>query len=215
MRWLAIFVVFAASGSAQERDFLTADEIDQVREIQEPNARLKLYVVFARQRLALLQQYLSKEKAGRSALIHDTLEDYTHIIEAIDTVADDALVRKVSLELGMKEVATAEAEMLATLEKVEDSAPKDLSRFEFVLKNAIDTTSDSKELSEEDLRTRTTDLQAQEKKEKQDKQALLGDKEKKEKEKEKKTADASTDDGKPKPKPPTLYRPGEKPPDQN
>ena len=215
MRWLAIFVVFAASGSAQERDFLTADEIDQVREIQEPNARLKLYVVFARQRLALLQQYLSKEKAGRSALIHDTLEDYTHIIEAIDTVADDALVRKVSLELGMKEVATAEAEMLATLEKVEDSAPKDLSRFEFVLKNAIDTTSDSKELSEEDLHTRTTDLQAQEKKEKQDKQALLGDKEKKEKEKEKKTADASTDDGKPKPKPPTLYRPGEKPPDQN
>jgi hypothetical protein len=214
MRWFAIAVVFAASGFAQERDFLTADEIDQIREIQEPNARLKLYVVFARQRLALLQQFLSKEKPGRSALIHDALEDYTHIIEAIDTVADDALVRKVNLELGMKEVATAEAEMLATLEKVEDSAPKDLSRFEFVLKNAIDTTSDSKELSEEDLHKRTNDLEAQEKKEKQDKEALLGDKEKKEKAKEKKTADASTDDGKPKQKPPTLYRPGEKPPDQ-
>jgi hypothetical protein len=215
MRWFAIVVVFAASGFAQERDFLTADEIDQIREIQEPNARLKLYVVFARQRLAVLQQFLSKEKPGRSALIHDALEDYTHIIEAIDTVADDALVRKVNLELGMKEVAAAEAEMLATLEKVEDSAPKDLSRFEFVLKNAIDTTSDSKELSEEDLHKRTNDLAAQEKKEKQDKEALLGDKEKKEKAKEKKTADASTDDGKPKPKPPTLYRPGEKPPDPN
>jgi hypothetical protein len=214
MRWLAIVVIFAASGFAQERDFLTADEIDQLREIQEPNARLKLYVVFARQRLALLQQFLSKEKPGRSALIHDTLEDYTHIIEAIDTVADDALVRKVSLDIGMKEVATAETEMLATLQKVEETAPKDLSRFEFVLKNAIDTTSDSKELSEEDLHTRTNDLEAQEKKEKQDRQALLGDKEKKEKEKEKKAAD-STPDGKPKPKPPTLYKPGEKPPDQN
>jgi hypothetical protein len=215
MRWFVIVFVFAASGFAQERDFLTADEIDQIREIQEPNARLKLYVVFARQRLALLQQFLSKEKPGRSALIHDTLEDYTHIIEAIDTVADDALIHKANLELGMKEVVTAEAEMLATLEKVEDTAPKDLARFEFVLKNAIDTTSDSKELSEEDLHTRSTDLQAQQKKEKQDKDALLGDKEKKEKEKEKKTADASTDDGKPKPKPPTLYKPGEKPPDQN
>jgi hypothetical protein len=205
--------MFAASGFAQERDFLTADEIDQLREIQEPNARLKLYVVFARQRLALLQQFLSKEKPGRSALIHDTLEDYTHIIEAIDTVADDALVRKVALDIGMKEVATAETEMLATLQKVEEAAPKDLSRFEFVLKNAIDTTSDSKELSEEDLHTRTSDLEAQEKKEKQDRQALLGDKEKKEKEKEKKAAE-STADGKPKPKPPTLYKPGEKPPDQ-
>jgi hypothetical protein len=143
MRWFAIVVMFAASGFAQERDFLTADEIDQIREIQEPNARLKLYVLFARQRLALLQQFLSKEKPGRSALIHDTLEDYTHIIEAIDTVADDALIHKANLELGMKDVVAAEAEMVATLQKVEDSAPKDLSRFQFVLKNAIETTTDS------------------------------------------------------------------------
>jgi hypothetical protein len=209
MRYLAILLVFAACGCAQERDFLTADEVDQIREAQEPNARLKLYILFARQRLALLQQFLSKEKPGRSALIHDTLEDYTHIIEAIDTVADDALIRKATLDVEMKEVATAETEMLATLHKIEDSAPKDLARYEFVLKSAIDTTSDSKELSEEDLHARTTGLEAQEKKEKQDKEALLGDKEKK----EKKTAADKGDDGKPKRKPPTLYKPGEKPPD--
>ena len=140
MRWFAIVVMFAAGGFAQERDFLTADEIDQIREIQEPNARLKLYTVFARERLALLQQFLDKEKPGRSALIHDTLEDYTHIIEAIDTVADDALLHKADLELGMKDVVAAEAEMLAALKKVEESAPKDLSRYQFVLKNAIETT---------------------------------------------------------------------------
>ena len=109
MRYLAISLIFAACGFAQERDFLTADEVDQVREAQEPNLRLKLYVLFARQRIAVLQQYLSKEKPGRSALIHDTIEDYTHIIEAIDTVADDALVRKLPLDIGMKEVAAAEA----------------------------------------------------------------------------------------------------------
>ena len=60
MRYLAMVLVFAACGWAQERDFLTADEVDQVREAQEPNARLKLYVLFARTRLALLQQFLSK-----------------------------------------------------------------------------------------------------------------------------------------------------------
>jgi hypothetical protein len=212
MRYLAILLVCTACGFAQERDFLTADEVDQIREIQEPNARLKLYVVFARQRLALLQQFLSTEKPGRSALIHDTLEQYTHIIEAIDTVADDALVRKTPLDIGMKEVATAEAEMLTTLHKVEDAAPKDLARFEFALKNAIDTTSDSKELSEEDLHTRSSEVAAQEKKDKQDRKALASDEDKKAKKSpEDKPGVIKAGDR----KPPTLYKPGEKPPDQN
>src|SRR6266481_4665323 len=111
---LVIFVFggFCAASLAQERDFLTADEADQIREAQDPNERMKLYIHFARQRLDLLQQMVSKEKAGRSALIHDTLEDYTKIIEAIDTVADDALKRKQNIAIGMAEVAAAEKEMV-------------------------------------------------------------------------------------------------------
>ena len=212
MRYLALFLICAACGFTQTHDFLTADEIDQVREAQEPNARLKLYVLFARQRLALLEQFLSKEKPGRAALIHDTIEEYTHIIEAIDTVADDALVRKLPLDIGMKEVAAAEGEMLAILQKIEDGAPKDLARFEFALKNAIDTTSDSKELSEEDLHTRATEVAAQDKKDKQDRKALATDEDKKAKKTpEDKPGVIKAGDQ----KAPTLYKPGEKPPDQN
>ena len=210
MKYCAAILILACSAFAQQRDYLTADEIDQVREAQEPNLRLKLYVHFAKQRIAEIQQLLAKEKVGRSALIHDALEDYTHIIEAIDTVSDDALRRKVALDEGMKAVADAEKEMLATLNKIEESNAKDLSRFEFALKAAIDTTSDSEELSQEDVKTRTTELATQDLKEKEAKQAALGTKEKE----EKKIAEKAADDGKPKRKAPSLYKPGEKPPDK-
>jgi hypothetical protein len=211
MRYFAAILALTFCAFGQQRDYLTADEIDQVREAQEPNLRLKLYIHFAKQRIAQVQQLLSKEKAGRSALIHDALEDYTHIIEAIDTVSDDALRRKVALDEGMKAVADAEKEMLATLNKIEESEAKDLPRFEFALKAAIDTTSDSEELSQEDLKTRASELATKDVKEKEEKQAALGTKEKE----EKKTAEnADTKDGKPKRKAPSLYKPGEKPPDK-
>src|SRR5580693_8656702 len=201
---ILVALLLAAGAFAQEKDFLTADEIDQIREVQEPNGRLILYVQFARQRMSLLNQLLSKEKPGRSALIHDTLEQYTQIIEAIDTVADDGLKRKVKLNEGMTLVAAAEKDMLETLQKIEDSEPKDLGRFEFALKTAIDTTSDSKELSEEDLNARANAVAEKDKKEKEEKNAMLGTKEQEAKKADEQKATET------KRKAPSLYKPGEK-----
>ena len=191
---------------AAQRDFLTADEIDQVRIAQEPNMRLKLYVHFARQRLDLLQQMFASQKPGRSALIHDTLDEYTQIIEAIDTVTDDALKRKVAVDEGVAAVAKAEKEMLPVLQKFEESQPKDLSRYSLVLKQAIETTSDSLELAQEDLKTRSTDVDAKAKREKEEIEAVMQPKDLEEKKADEKKAADAEKKGR---KPPTLLRKGE------
>ena len=153
---LAVSTLLVAQGT---RDFLTADEIDQIRlTAPDPNARLALYSSFARLRLDMIKQSVVKEKPGRSAFIHQTLDDYTKIIEAIDTVADDALKRGTVLTEGMKTVIETERRMVVELKAIEESEPSDLSRYEFALKTAIDTTQDSLELSEQDLVERKKDV---------------------------------------------------------
>src|SRR5882757_1219675 len=118
---------------AQDRDFLTPNEVEQVREAQDPNERLLLYVHFAQTRMDLIQQYLAKEKPGRSIFIHDNLEDYSQIIEAIDSVADDALRRNKPIDKGMLLVLDAEKDFLDKLTKIQDADPRDLDRYKFVL----------------------------------------------------------------------------------
>src|SRR5688572_1752678 len=192
LRTLLSLFICVSCCVAQDRDFLTADEADQVRLAQEPNLRLNLYLHFAKQRLDLIQQAVAQEKAGRSKLIHDLLEDYTNIIEAIDTVSDDALKRKLDVVEGVQAVGAAEKEMLAALEKIQESSPKDIGRYQFVLDQAIETTRDSSELAAADLKGRTVTIETKAKKDREELEALMNPEEVKAKrEAEKKEAQAA------------------------
>jgi len=193
----------------QDRDFLTPDEVEQIRDAQEPNLRLMLYVRFAKMRMDIIQNYLAKEKPGRSIFIHNTLEDYSHIIEAIDTVSDDALRRHKDIDKGLLEVLNAEKEFLDKLNKIEDASPKDIDRYKFVLTEAIDTTNDSREANMEDSKQRAGELAKTDQKEKKEREAMMPSKEVKSRKKDAEEQDP----GEQKKKVPSLYRPGEKPQD--
>lgn len=187
------------------RDFLTDHEADQIREAQEPNERLKRYLDFARLRLELVKQTLAVEKPGRSKLIHSNLEDYARIIEAIDTVIDDALARKLDLEKGVGLVAERGKEFLATLEQFAAKPAKDRYLFEFVLKDALEVTQDSLDESQKDLRARVQRVLEEDARDKKKLESAMTPADLKERKAEEKKAEEKQR------KAPTLRRKGETP----
>jgi hypothetical protein len=210
---ILLLLIGAPVLSFAQRDFLTTNEVDQVRDTQEPNARLKLYVLFARQRMDQFQQLLKKDKKGRSLEARQLLEDYASIIDELDNVSDDALKRHVEIKEGLDAVAAAEKRFLSQLQKLEENQPADIGLYDTAFKEAIAATSDALDLSQGDTRSRATELAEKEAKEKKESKTILAQEDGKGNPDQVATnADGTPADTKPKRKPPTLMRPGETPP---
>lgn len=218
MRYLLMLMVMVlGTPLLAQKDFLNSDEADQLREVQEPDLRLQLYLRFAQQRIDQLDQLMAKPKTGRSGMIHDLLEQYAKIIEEIDTYIDNAIKRQKPITT-MEQVAKTEREMLAQLEKFGEMNAPDKSRFQFALEQAIDTTRDSAEMSELDLKTRTRDVETREVELRKEREALNTPEGKEEAKKAAAKIEAEKTGVPAGKKKPTLYRkdekPGEKPPEK-
>ncbi|MCX6590599.1 MAG: hypothetical protein NTZ56_03655 [Acidobacteria bacterium] len=220
---LLMMALAAITVSGQQKDFLTSDEADQIRLAQEPNTRLRVYLHFAQQRVDLIEQALKKEKAGRAGLIHEYLEEYTKIVEAIDIVADDATKRKVVIDEGIAIVLKEEKAMLAKLRAIADAPPKDIGRYQFALTQALETTEDSLDMAKQDVEARRTTVAEAEQRRKAERESLTKAAEGAEgkavaktdaDKSEQRATDASSPNAEQKAtgrKPPTLRRKGETP----
>jgi hypothetical protein len=208
--FLAGLILAGGFPALAQKDFLTSDEVEKIREAQDPNERLKVYTLLARQRLDQLQRLLEKEKKGRSLTARELLEDYSQIIDAMDTVSDDALKRGVDISLGAAAMGEAEKRFVAQLQKIKDRAPADLDLYDVALKEALASTTDSLDLAKEDSGIRAAKLSSEDKKAKDEAEQTLAAEDARGKPVEEAKSDsARTDEAKPKRKPPTLMRKGE------
>lgn len=214
---LPLAILLVALPAFADHDFLTSSETDQVREVQEPVARIKLYLTFASQRLDQIRSMLTKNRAGRSGEIRQLLEDYTSIVDAIGDVSDDALARKIDITTAPAIITEGEKKFLDQLNKMQASSPSDLEMYSFELKDAIEATSDAIDTAGEDLNARGKEVNARvDAQRKQVEQVNAAERkaglDPAAGSEEEKAADEVTQ---PMRKAPTLYRPGEKPEDSD
>lgn len=139
-----ILSVVALPASAQHHhDPLNSMEIDQLRDAaQEPAARVKLYITFARTRLDAVQQVSSDPKiANPGQETHDRLQDFLYVYDEFDDNIDVFADRKADLRKVLKLVIEADAEFQSKLRALRDSAtvkPETAQKYSFLLTNALD-----------------------------------------------------------------------------
>jgi len=150
-------LVLAISGLAQrQRDPLTQQEIDQLRDsAQDPDTRLKLYVVFARARLDTLEKMRADPKTKeRAQKTHDDLEDFTAVYDELNENVDTFIDRENDVRKPLKAIIEADTEFQAKLRALKSDAqttPEELKEYDFVLTTAIETVDSSAEDHRKDM----------------------------------------------------------------
>ena len=205
---LGLTLPAAAQEYLGQKDFLTQHEINEIRLAQEPNERIQAYLHFASLRIELVRQLLAKEEAGRGAKVHDNLDEFGRILEAIDVVIDDALLRDVDVEETLPILIENEQEFLAALKTIKEEDREDLWRYEFVLEDAIEIASDSLELAGANIDDRKRDILEHDQAEKAAREKTMSDARRKEVKSDKREQQGEQETFES--KRPSLLKPGEK-----
>jgi len=148
---LAPLIVSAASplsAQQQRRDPLNPLEINQLRDAMlDPEERLKLFVMFSRDRITKLEQMRADPKATeRGQQTHDMLEDFLAVYDELDDNVDMYFARKDDIRKPLRVIIEADTEFQAKLRAIKtspNSNAAEISQYEFMLTNALDTVDSS------------------------------------------------------------------------
>ena len=149
---LAIFACAAASAAsaavahAQEKpDFLSPDEADKVREAQDPNQRVKLFLDFAGDRLKKLQYelQLKSPQMHKNQIMNGLLSAYAGCIDEAADRIDEGRETDPNMRPSIKDMQKRGKEYLEALQKIEGAGGPELIRFKDSLDDAIEGTQDA------------------------------------------------------------------------
>jgi hypothetical protein len=162
--FVVLLLLLTVVAAAKRRDPLTEAETDKLREVAtEPYKRMKLLIEFAEARLVAIDQMRSDPKLadGRGKKIHDLLEDFTAILDEINSNLDMYAGRplnkddKKDFRKGVKSVIEADDKFelkLRTLKAAMDTDPQakaESQDYHYVLQDAEDALKSSADVARE------------------------------------------------------------------
>ena len=137
---LALACVGTASRAPAQEDFLSDGEISAVRDAQEPDKRMVLYMDFAARRIEGIKQQLAAPKSASGRIIQKTLSEYVQIMEALSDTIADARERRAPLQKGLADIEARGNLCLNYLRSIDSEAIPAWKDYRYTLEEAMEMT---------------------------------------------------------------------------
>jgi DNA repair exonuclease SbcCD ATPase subunit len=128
----------------QQRDYLSDEEADQIREVRTPSERIKLYVAFAEDRLKKFDYELNRPTPERreEEILNNLLNGYSGCVDDGTDQIDLAREKQTDIREALKLMRSKLTQFLGQLQKYDQGGPK-LDTYRDTLEDAIDSTKDA------------------------------------------------------------------------
>jgi len=146
---LAFFGLLALGGIAPvyaqrpEKDYLTSMEADKVRDAETPNDRIKLFLLFAEDRLKKFQYELEHPASNKhTEMLNFLINSYVGCIDDAADIIQLGIEKQENIRPGIDLMSLKTKDFLAVLQKIASDGPdKDL--YKENLNDAIEGTQDA------------------------------------------------------------------------
>lgn len=138
-----LIVSFAVVAAAQQTDYLTPEEVQKVRETQEPNKRVQLFLEYAQDRWTRLET-VTQDKDARFDDLRDRLNDFISAVDDAAEALDIAMERGgVDLRKTRKDTPEKVQALLDNLKTLRENRPDLLQTdLSYDLDDAVEATED-------------------------------------------------------------------------
>lgn len=141
--FLTIASIDSYARPPQQKDYLSAVEADKIRDAETPNERIKLFLMFAEDRLKKFQYELDHPSMNRHAdMLNSLLNAYIGCIDDAADLIQLGIEKQQNIRPGIDLMAARTKEFLALLEKLSAEGPE-IDLYKDNLDDAIEGTRDA------------------------------------------------------------------------
>ena len=128
-----------------EKDYLTPEEADKIRDAQDPSDRIKLYMAFAQDRIDKFEYEVNRpqHEAQYDDILNSLMNAYVGCVDDAADQIDVAQEKQTDVREAVKLMKAKDSEFLAKLQKFDQASGPDFEAYRYTLEDAIEGTKEA------------------------------------------------------------------------